>query len=91
VRPQAGCVGALDAGDRSVHGCRYQWKILTRDESELAIIPYKVFDLSVSHGTNQVHFNRTIDKDIKSPDFLNAKQFPLITFKSKSVQKVSLT
>jgi len=29
------------------------------------------------------------DKDIKSPDFLNAKQFPLITFKSTSVQKVS--
>ena len=35
-------------------------KILTRDESELAIIPYKVVDLSVSHGTNQVHFNRTL-------------------------------
>jgi polyisoprenoid-binding protein YceI len=29
------------------------------------------------------------DKDIKSPDFLNAKQFPLITFKSTSVQRVS--
>lgn len=29
------------------------------------------------------------DKDIKSPDFLNVKQFPLITFKSTSVQKVS--
>jgi polyisoprenoid-binding protein YceI len=29
------------------------------------------------------------DKDIKSPDFLNAKQFPVITFKSTSVQKVS--
>ncbi|MGA8657287.1 MAG: YceI family protein, partial [Chthoniobacterales bacterium] len=29
------------------------------------------------------------DKDIKSPDFLNVKQFPLVTFKSTSVQKVS--
>ena len=29
------------------------------------------------------------DKDIKSPDFLNAKQFPVITFKSSSVQKLS--
>ena len=29
------------------------------------------------------------DKDIKSPDFLNAKQFPVITFKSTSVQKLS--
>jgi polyisoprenoid-binding protein YceI len=29
------------------------------------------------------------DKDIKSPDFLNVKQFPVVTFKSKSVQKVS--
>jgi len=29
------------------------------------------------------------DKDIKSPDFLNAKQFPVVTFKSTSVQKVS--
>jgi polyisoprenoid-binding protein YceI len=29
------------------------------------------------------------DKEIKSPDFLNVKQFPAITFKSKSVQKVS--
>jgi hypothetical protein len=26
----------------------------------LPMIPYKVFDLSVSHGTNQVHFNRTL-------------------------------
>src|ERR1700741_819745 len=29
------------------------------------------------------------NNDIKSPDFLNVKQFPLITFKSKSVQKVN--
>jgi polyisoprenoid-binding protein YceI len=29
------------------------------------------------------------DKDIKSPDFLNVKQFPVVTFKSKLVQKVS--
>ena len=29
------------------------------------------------------------DKDIKGPDFLNVKQFPVITFKSKSVQKVT--
>jgi len=29
------------------------------------------------------------DKDIKSPDFLNTKQFPLVTFKSTSVQKLS--
>ena len=29
------------------------------------------------------------DKDIKGPDFLNVKQFPVVTFKSKSVQKVT--
>jgi polyisoprenoid-binding protein YceI len=29
------------------------------------------------------------DKDIKGPDFLNVKQFPVATFKSKSVQKVT--
>ena len=29
------------------------------------------------------------NNDIKSPDFLNVKNFPLITFKSKSVQKVN--
>ena len=29
------------------------------------------------------------DKDIKGPDFLNVKQFPAVTFKSKSVQKVT--
>jgi polyisoprenoid-binding protein YceI len=29
------------------------------------------------------------DKDIKGPDFLNVKQFPTISFKSKSVQKVT--
>jgi polyisoprenoid-binding protein YceI len=29
------------------------------------------------------------DKDIKGPDFLNVKQFPVVTFKSNSVQKVS--
>ena len=29
------------------------------------------------------------DKDIKSPDFLNVKQFPVVTFKSTSVQKVT--
>jgi polyisoprenoid-binding protein YceI len=29
------------------------------------------------------------DKDIKGPDFLNTKQFPVITFQSKSVQKVT--
>jgi polyisoprenoid-binding protein YceI len=29
------------------------------------------------------------NNDIKSPDFLNVKTFPLITFKSKSVQKVN--
>jgi polyisoprenoid-binding protein YceI len=29
------------------------------------------------------------DKDIKGPDFLNVKQFPLVTFKSTSVQKIS--
>ena len=29
------------------------------------------------------------DKAIKGPDFLNAKQFPVVTFKSKSVQKVT--
>ena len=29
------------------------------------------------------------NNDIKSPDFMNVKQFPLITFKSRSVQKVN--
>jgi len=29
------------------------------------------------------------DKDIKGPDFLNVKQFPAVTFKSKSVQKLT--
>jgi polyisoprenoid-binding protein YceI len=29
------------------------------------------------------------DKDIKGPDFLNVKQFPTVSFKSKSVQKVT--
>ena len=29
------------------------------------------------------------DNDIKGPDFLNVKQFPAVTFKSKSVQKVT--
>ncbi|MGA8482561.1 MAG: YceI family protein [Chthoniobacterales bacterium] len=29
------------------------------------------------------------DKDIKGDDFLNVKQFPVVTFKSKSVQKVT--
>lgn len=29
------------------------------------------------------------NNEIKSPDFLNVKQFPLITFKSKSVHKVN--
>jgi polyisoprenoid-binding protein YceI len=29
------------------------------------------------------------NNEIKSPDFLDVKQFPLITFKSKSVQKVN--
>ncbi len=29
------------------------------------------------------------DKHLKGPDFLNAKQFPVITFKSKSVKKVN--
>ena len=29
------------------------------------------------------------DNDIKGPDFLNVKQFPTVTFKSKSVQKVT--
>jgi polyisoprenoid-binding protein YceI len=29
------------------------------------------------------------DNQIKGPDFLNVKQFPLVTFKSTSVQKVS--
>ena len=29
------------------------------------------------------------NQDIKSPNFLNVKQFPLITFKSKSVQKIN--
>jgi polyisoprenoid-binding protein YceI len=30
-----------------------------------------------------------LNKDIKSPEFLNVKQFRLITFRSKSVQKVN--
>ena len=29
------------------------------------------------------------DNDIKGPDFLNVKEFPVVTFKSKSVQKVT--
>jgi polyisoprenoid-binding protein YceI len=29
------------------------------------------------------------DKNIKGPDFLNVQQFPVVTFKSKSVQKVT--
>ena len=29
------------------------------------------------------------DNDIKGPDFLNVKQFPAVTFKSTSVQKVT--
>lgn len=31
------------------------------------------------------------DQHLKSPDFLNVKQFPVITFKSKTVKKVDDT
>ena len=45
-------------------------------------------DLEVKTDTLDTGYAQR-DKDIKSPDFLNAKQFPLITFKSTSVQKVN--
>jgi hypothetical protein len=43
----------------------------------------EVVDLDVNH------LRFTLNNDIKSPDFLNVKQFRLITFKSRSVQKVN--
>jgi len=45
-------------------------------------------DLEVKTDTLDTGYAQR-DKDIKSPDFLNVKQFPVITFKSKSVQKVT--
>jgi polyisoprenoid-binding protein YceI len=45
-------------------------------------------DLEVKTDTLDTGYAQR-DKDIKSPDFLNVKQFPLITFKSTSVQKVN--
>ena len=33
-------------------------KMFTRNESQWAMIPYKVFDLLVSRGRSQVNFNR---------------------------------
>ncbi|MBI1927216.1 YceI family protein [Candidatus Poribacteria bacterium] len=33
-------------------------------------------------------FNERRDQHLKSPDFFNAKQFPVITFKSKAVNKL---
>ncbi len=34
-------------------------------------------------------FNEKRDQHLKSPDFFNAKQFPVITFKSKAVKKIN--
>ena len=45
-------------------------------------------DLEVKADTLDTGYAQR-DKDIKSPDFLNTKQFPLVTFKSTSVQKLS--
>ena len=44
--------------------------------------------LSVKADTLDTGFAQR-DKDLKSPDFLNVKQFPVVTFKSTSVQKVT--
>lgn len=44
-------------------------------------------DLTVKVDSLTTH-NADRDKHLKSPDFFNAKQFPTITFKSKSVAKV---
>lgn len=44
-------------------------------------------DLTIKTDSITTH-DETRDKHLKSPDFFNAKQFPTITFKSKSVTKV---
>ena len=45
-----------------------------------------IFDLSVK-GESIDTASAARDKHLKGPDFFNAKQFPTITFKSKSVTK----
>ena len=44
--------------------------------------------LEVKTDTLDTGFTKR-DNDIKGPDFLNVKQFPAVTFKSTSVQKVT--
>jgi polyisoprenoid-binding protein YceI len=45
--------------------------------------------VDVKINTDSVDTNAAArDKDLKSPDFLNAKQFPTATFKSTAVKKV---
>ena len=46
--------------------------------------------LELSMDVDKINtFDAKRDKHLKSPDFFNSKQFPKITFKSKSVKKVS--
>jgi polyisoprenoid-binding protein YceI len=48
------------------------------------------FDLTVSVDTLDTR-SENRDKDLKGPDFFDAKQFPTLTFKSTSVKKTSDT
>ena len=45
------------------------------------------FDIQVQAASVDSHVDKR-DSHLKSPDFLNAKQYPTITFKSRSVKKV---
>jgi polyisoprenoid-binding protein YceI len=48
------------------------------------------FDLSVETGSIDTR-NKNRDKDLKGPDFFDAKQFPTLTFKSTNVAKTGDT
>lgn len=47
-----------------------------------------VIDIKVGAGSVDTH-NEKRDQHLASPDFFNAKQYPVITFKSKKVSKKS--